>query len=69
MFPTSLPTDSLNFDQNVVRNADFVFVFVNFLNHAIYYRAMSAVTSARVHFLRQSNEELVLEEIKKVVKG
>jgi len=64
-----IPPESVNFDQNIVRNADFLFVYVNFLNHKIYYRAMSAVTSARVHFLRQSNEELVLEEIKKVVKG
>jgi hypothetical protein len=61
--------ESLNFDQNLIRNADFIFVFVNYLNHAIYYRAMSAVTTAKVHFLRQSNDDLVLEEIKIVVNG
>lgn len=64
-----IPPDSLNFDQNIVRNADFLFVCVNYLNHAIYYRAMSAVITARVHFLRQANEELVVEEIKKFIKG
>ncbi len=61
--------ESLNFDQNLIRNADFIFVFVNYLNHAIYYRAMGAVTTAKVHFLRQANDDLVLEEIKKVVNG
>ena len=64
---TFIPHDSTNFDQNIVRNADYLFVFVNFLNHAIYYRAMSAVTTAKVHFLWQSNEELVLDEIKRVI--
>ena len=62
-----IPPDSDRFDTSLVKNADFVFVYANYLRHKIYYRAIQAVDRAKIYFLSQQNEDLVLNEIRKVV--
>ena len=57
--------DNVNFSKEIIENTDYLFVYANYLNHAIYYRAMGLVKDAKICFLQQINEELVLDEIEK----
>jgi len=62
--------DNKNFDLKLLNDykIDTVFVYVNYLNHAIYYRLMSAIQdrTIKIVYLNQQNEHAVLYEIWKV---
>lgn len=62
-----IQTDNLNFDVKLLESVKVVYVFTNYLNHAIYYRLMSAIENKdiKVVYLKNQNEELVLKDIYK----
>lgn len=62
--------DNLNFDTRLLDGVGVVFIYVNYLNHGLYYKVMSAIAgkNIKVAYLNQQNEELVLHEIAKYIK-
>ena len=60
-------TDNLNFDVKLLDGVKVIYVFTNYLSHAIYYRLMSAIENkdVKVVYLQNQNEELVLKEVYK----
>lgn len=57
--------DNKNFDLRLLNDIDTIFVYVNYLNHAIYYRLMSAIQdkNIKIVYLNQQNENAVLYKI------
>lgn len=64
---TFIHPDNANFSKEIIENTDYLFIYTNYLNHAIYYRAMAAVKEAKICFLKQVNEALVLDEIERTI--
>lgn len=64
-----LHTDQLNFDFKLLDGVDTVFIYPNYLNHAMYYRIMSAIEGKRVKivYLNQQNDEITLKHIQKAL--
>jgi len=62
-------TDQLNFDFKLLDGVDTVFIYPNYLNHAMYYRIMSAIEGKRVKivYLNQQNDEITLKHIQKAL--
>ena len=62
--------DQANFDTKLLEGIDIVFIYVNYLNHGIYYRTMSAIErkNVKVSYINQQNEEMVLKYIYKEIK-
>lgn len=54
--------DNLNFDTKIFDNINTVFIYVNFLNHTMYYKVMGAIKGKdiKVVYLNQQNEERTL---------
>lgn len=63
--------DQANFDTKILDSVDIIFIYVNYLNHGIYYRAMNAIEgkNVKVAYLNQQNEEMVLKNIYKEIKA
>lgn len=59
--------DALNFDLSVLDNVDYIFIYINYLSHAMYYKVMSSVKSQKIFYIQSTNEELVLSQIKKYI--
>lgn len=59
-----------NFDTNILNGVDILFVYVNYLNHSIYYRVMSAIENnhIKVIYLNQQNENQLLKRIYQEIK-
>ncbi len=57
--------DNVAFDLRLLDGVGTVFVYTNYLNHSIYYRAMGAIAgkNVQVGFISQANEALVLKHI------
>lgn len=62
--------NNANFDTSIIKNADIVFIYTDYLNHGIYYRVISAMkdSDVKIHYLKQQNERLLLAEIEKAIK-
>lgn len=62
--------DQTNFDTKILENIDIIFIYVNYLNHGIYYKVMSAIEgkNIKVAYLNQQNEDKVLQEIYQKIK-
>lgn len=60
-------TDMLNFDLNILNNVNDIFIYVNYLNHAMYYKVMDYIKgkNKNIYYLNQQNEKFVLMEIQK----
>lgn len=54
-----------NFDLRLLDGVDMVFIYVNYLNHAVYDRTMEAVRGKdiKITYINQQNEDIVLKEI------
>lgn len=54
-----------NFEINILNNADFIFFYTGFMNHATYNRAMNFIRANQIHFsyIGRTNIDLVEEEI------
>jgi hypothetical protein len=67
---TFIHTTMLNFDTSIFDAADKVFVYVNYINHAMYYKAMESVKNkdVKIYYLKQQNENLCLKDIYNIVK-
>lgn len=63
--------DQLNFDIRLLDGIDTVFVYPNYLNHAMYYKLMGAIEgkNIKIIYINQQNEELVLKCIYKAIIG
>lgn len=61
--------DMLNFDVSVLDNVKNVFFYVNYLNHAIYYKTIEHIKekNIKIHFINFQNEDLFLREIYKKI--
>ncbi|NFF75986.1 DUF2325 domain-containing protein [Clostridium sporogenes] len=62
--------DMLNFDTNILNNVDIVFIYTNYLNHAMYYKVIDIIreNKLRLEYLKSNiNMEIVLKEINKVL--
>lgn len=62
--------DNKSFDLRILDGINTVFVYVNYLNHAIYERMMEAIqgTDIKIIYLNQQNEDIVLKQMYKAVK-
>lgn len=62
-------TDMVNFDLSVLSSVDYVFFYVNYLNHSIYYKTVDYIKGKNVNigYLNQQNENLVLKEIERFI--
>lgn len=63
--------DNLNFDVRILNGVEIIFIYVNYLNHAIYYKVMNAIEgkNIKVIYLNQQNENKVLQVINKIIGG
>lgn len=63
--------DNMNFDTRILDGIKILFVYVNYLNHALYYRVMSSIEgkNIKVAYLNQQNEDMVLKNIYKEIKA
>lgn len=63
--------DNKAYDLRILNSIDIVFFYVNYLNHAIYGRTVDAIAGRpiKIGYLNQANEERVLHNIKKFLKG
>lgn len=57
--------ENLNFDENLVKNAQVVFLNVNYLSHALYYKVANVVNRAgkKLYFINNQNVEKTKKEI------
>lgn len=60
--------DALNFDVSIIDKVDYVFIYTNYLGHAMYYKVVSNIKNKKVFFLKATNEERVLYQIKNSLK-
>lgn len=60
-------TDMLNFDLSVLDDIEYVFFYINYLNHAMYYRVIDYVkgTDIKIRYINRQNEEMVIREIQR----
>lgn len=54
-----------NFDSNILKNADAVFIYTGYLDHATYYKVMSIIrkNQTKLYYLSQINEARVFAEM------
>ncbi|EKS4344994.1 hypothetical protein QB607_002997 [Clostridium botulinum] len=60
--------DMLNFDTSILNNVDVVFIYTNYLNHAMYYKVIDIIREKklRLEYLKSNiNMEIVLKQINK----
>ena len=63
---TFIHPDALNFDINILNNADIVFIYTNYLNHAMYYKVINEIrkNDIRLEYLSaNTNENIVLKRM------
>ena len=60
--------DNKSFDLRLLHNIPVVFIYVNYLNHAIYYRTMKAIegTETKIYYINQKNINIVLNDIYRI---
>ena len=58
-------TDMLNFDVTALNGVKDVFFYINYLNHAIYYKVIEYIKNkdVKIHYINVQNEDLVLKNI------
>lgn len=63
--------DNLNFDIKLLNNVDTVFIYVNYMNHAMYYKVMAAIEdkNIKIVYLNQQNDDIVLRNIQRVYRN
>ncbi|MBN3351912.1 hypothetical protein EXM90_12045 [Clostridium botulinum] len=62
--------DMLNFDINILDNVDIVFIYTNYLNHAMYYKIIDIIREKklRLEYLKSNiNMKIVLKQINNVL--
>ncbi|CAG7839892.1 hypothetical protein CLOHAE12215_01308 [Clostridium haemolyticum] len=66
-----ISVDTLNFDVDILKNADYIFLNVNVLSHAMYYKVTEITNKINkdIYFLNNDNMDICLNEIyNKIVK-
>lgn len=61
--------NALNFDTNLLKNIDYVFIYVNYLSHALYYKVIENAKNKMICYITVSNEKLVLQQIQGFIKN
>lgn len=62
--------DNLNFDENIIKNADVVVIYVNCLSHALYYKVINIIRKydVKVKYIKANqNIDLVQRDISNLV--
>lgn len=62
-----ISADMYNFDTKILHNVDHVFVNINYLGHALYYKTISS-NCGKLNFINEQNENIVLKKIEKIIK-
>lgn len=58
--------DALNFDVDLIKNSDYVFINTSFINHAMYYKIMENLTeNNKLKYINNTNAQRCLEELTK----
>lgn len=60
--------EALNFDITVLDSVDYIFIYTNYLSHAMYYKIMANAKNKKIFFIKTTNEERVLFQIKNYLK-
>lgn len=63
---TFIAPEALNFDVNILKNIDIIFIYTDYLNHAIYYRLMPEAQKLNIkiqYLAANTNTDIVLQEI------
>lgn len=57
--------DNMNFDARLLDGINYVFVYVNYLNHGLYYKVMNSIEgkNVKVAYINQQNENTVMKII------
>nr|WP_307906147.1 hypothetical protein [Clostridium botulinum] len=60
-----ISVDTLNFDVDILKNADYIFLNVNVLSHAMYYKVTEITNKIdkNIYFLNNNNIDICLEGI------
>lgn len=62
--------DNINFDENIIKNADVIVIFVNYISHALYYRIVGIVNRENkkiVYIKHNQNVNIVLSQISQAI--
>lgn len=61
--------DNMAFDLRLLDGVDIIFIYTQYISHAIYQRVMSASAGKRIGYLNQPNEARVLQDIARFIKS
>ncbi|MCD3319500.1 hypothetical protein G8V07_11450 [Clostridium botulinum D/C] len=64
-----ISVDTLNFDTDILKNANYIFLNVNVLSHAMYYKVTETTNKIDkdIHFLNNDNVDICLKEMYKKI--
>ncbi|WP_315069324.1 hypothetical protein [uncultured Clostridium sp.] len=61
--------DALNFDKRLLDDIEIIFIYTDYLNHALYYKLMSIAKDKKIVYLKSNiNQDIVLNQISDSIK-
>ena len=65
---TFVPTESINFDENIIKNNEYIFINTNYISHAFYYKVIKNITDEnKLRYINSINIVKSIEDIKKSI--
>lgn len=65
---TFVPTEIINFDENIIKNNEYIFINTNYISHAVYYKVIKYLTNEnKLRYINSINIDKSLEGIKKSI--
>ena len=65
---TFVPTESINFDENIIKNNEYIFINTKYISHAVYYKVIKYLTNEnKLRYINSINIDKSLEDIKKSI--
>lgn len=68
---TFISVDTSNFDENILKNNNHIFINASCMSHGMYYRVMKVICSTnnkKIHFINNQNTEICIEKIHNQIK-
>jgi hypothetical protein len=65
-----IKSEELNYDTSLIQNVELVYIYINYLNHGIYYKTIGAAKryNKKIYYLNASNEKIILEEMYRAIR-
>ena len=66
-----ISVETINFDENILKNNDYIFINIGYMSHAMYYKVISILDKIdkKIFFINNQNIDLCLNEIWNKIKG